>query len=135
MGKYLKTFRVYPAGTIVLVKKYSFWKRLLKFLSGKKRSYNGLHVMLNDSKIKISKVDLLVNDYVLLVPKKPYTKEEKKLLHVFSKSCETAEDWLIAANAIRPNSIDEDIYNIDNINYTDYYKLYLDSEPFQNVFK
>lgn len=133
MSKYLKSYKTYPAGTIIVAKKYSLWKRFTHWLLKKRRNYNFMVLMPSESKLLLSKLDLLLNDYTLYIPKKAYTKREKTKLEVLLNSSLTKEDALVAINAIRHNTVNsnEPLEQFkDNNNYT---KVYLDDEPFQDL--
>ena len=135
MGKYLKSYKAYPAGTLVISKTYGFWKRLWYWLKKKRREYNTLYILPTSTGVGLSKVELLLNDYYLFVPLKPYTRTEIKKLNTILKSCSTEKDYLTAINAIRPNTVDVD-GSIEQFRTNKYYKkIYLDTEPFQEINK
>ena len=132
MGKYLKSYKKYPAGSLIVVKKYSLWKRFLWMFKKGRRPYNSLFILTKDSHIGLSKLDKFKYDYHLFLPIKPYTKKEIMLLKNLIKSCKDTKDYLTAINIVRPDSIDTE--NLDNIrNNTNYKKIYLEQEPFQDI--
>ncbi len=135
MGKYLKTYKRYPAGTLVISKKYSLWKRFLSWIKKNRRAYNTLYVLPVESGIGLSKIELFVNDYYLFIPLKPYNKREQKELRILLASCESIEDYMCAINIIRPGTFDMN-QSLDQLKDTKLYKkIYLDFEPFQEIQK
>jgi len=106
MGKYLKTYKRYPAGTLVVSKKYNLWKRFVNWIKRKRREYNTLYVLPIESGIGLSKVELFINDYYLFIPLKPFNKREQKELRILVANCETVKDYMCAVNIIRPNTFD-----------------------------
>lgn len=131
MGKYLKSYKKYPAGSLIVSKRYSFWKRFVWTFKKGSRPYNHIFILDKDSNICISKWEKFKNDYHVFLLKKPYSHKELTKLKALLKSCKTNADYLVAINIIRPNTVDE---NLDNIRYNDNYnKLYLEEEPFQDI--
>lgn len=135
MGKYLKTYKRYPAGSLIITKKYSLWRRFVNFIKCKRREYNSIYILPIEAGLSLSKVELLINDYYIFIPKKPYTKKEIKQLQILIANCETTEDYMAALNIIRPGTLDTS-KSLDQLkNNTEYIKIYLDSEPFQEFNK
>lgn len=135
MGKYLKSYKSYPAGTLVVTKKYSLWQRLKHWILKKRRVYNNLYVLPVKSGIALSKVELLINDYHLFIPIKPYTIKEMKKMDGIYPSCKTEKDFLTMLNIIRPGTVDVD-KDLDQFRNNPFYKkIYLDYEPFQEIRK
>lgn len=133
MGKYLRTYKQYPPGSLLVTKNYSLLKRFWYWIRRKRRPYNFLYILPTTADLTLSKIDLLFNDYFLFVPKKPYNKKEQKQLEILAGSCKTTEDYFAVINIIRPNTID-DSKNLDQLKDNPYYtKYWLDEEPFQNV--
>lgn len=133
MGKYLRTYKQYPPGSLLVTKNYSLIKRFWYWIRRKRRPYNFLYILPTKADITISKLDLLLNDYFLFIPKKPYNKKEQRQLEILAGSCKTTEDYFAVINIIRPNTVDDnkDLDQLkDNLYYT---KYWLDEEPFQNV--
>lgn len=106
MGKYLKTYKRYPAGSLIITKKYSLWRRFVNFIKCKRREYNSIYILPIEAGLSLSKVELLINDYYIFIPKKPYTKKEIKQLQILIANCETTEDYMAALNIIRPGTLD-----------------------------
>lgn len=132
MGKYLKSYIQYPAGTIIAVKKYSLWRRFINWLNKKRREYNGVFILSKRAGVGISKVDLMINDYCLFIPKVPLNDDEIKKLQVLLNSCSSIEDYLTSINIVRPNIVD--VSNLDNLKYnSNFVKKYLDNEPFFEI--
>lgn len=132
MGKYLKSYKKYPAGSLIVVKKYNLWKRFLWLFKKGRRPYNSLFILTKESCIGLSKINKFKYDYHLFIPIKPYTKKEILLLKSLMKSCESIEDYLTAINIVRPDSVNTE--NLDDIrNNINYKKIYLEQEPFQDV--
>lgn len=133
MGKYLRTYKQYPPGSLLVTKNYSLLKRFWYWIRRKRRPYNFLYILPTAADLTLSKIDLLLNDYFLFVPKKPYNKKEQKQLEILAGSCKTTEDYFAVINIIRPNTID-DSKDLDQLKDNPYYtKYWLDEEPFQNV--
>ena len=133
MGKYLRTYKQYPPGSLLVTKNYSLIERFWYWIRRKRRPYNFLYILPTKADITISKLDLLLNDYFLFIPKKPYNKKEQRQLEILASSCKTTEDYFAVINIIRPNTVDDnkDLDQLkDNLYYT---KYWLDEEPFQNV--
>lgn len=132
MGRYLRSYKKYPAGSLIVVKKYSLWKRFLWLFKKERKPYNSLFLLTKESCIGITKMNKFKYDYHLFIPIKPYTRKEIVLLRSLIKSCESIEDYLTAINIVRPDSVDAT--NLDNLrNNTNYKKVYLEQEPFQDI--
>lgn len=132
MGKYLKSYKKYPAGSLIVIKKYNLWKRFLWLFKKGRRPYNSLFILTKESCIGLSKINKFKYDYHLFIPVKPYTRKEILLLKSLMKSCESIEDYLTAINIVRPGSVNTE--NLDDIrNNANYKKIYLEQEPFQDV--
>lgn len=132
MGRYLKSYKRYPAGSLVVSKRYSILGRLKWMFKRGHKPYNHIVVLLKDSHVGLSKFDKFRYDYHIFIPKEPYKHAELTKLKHLLKSCSTTEDYLIAINCVRPGSIDTT--NLDNLrNNTLYRKIYLEQEPFQDV--
>lgn len=83
--------------------------------------------------ITISKVDLLLKDFLLFIPKKTLNKREFNKLQTLVSNCKTTDDYFAVINIIRPNTITEGD-GIDSLQNSKYYiTKWLDEEPFQNV--
>lgn len=134
MGKYLKSYKQYPAGTIVVIKKYSLWKRFVKWITKKRREYNTIFILPKKSGLGVSKVDLLINDYYLFIPYIPYNTKEIRKLQTLINSCSSIEDYLVTINAIRPDTVNTEC--LDDLKYnSNFRKIYLDNEPFFEINK
>ena len=132
MSKYLKSFKKYPAGSLIVSKKYGFWKRVWYALRGKKKVYNHIFILPKDSYIGLTKFDKFINDYHVFIPINPYRKQELSKLRGLIKDCKTQKDYLIAIDTVREGSVD--INNLDNLrNNKNYRKIYLEQEPFQDI--
>lgn len=133
MGKYLKTYKLYPAGTIIACRNYSLWQRFKYWLKRKKMPLNYLYILPMTAGITISKVDLLLKDFLLFIPKKTLNKREFNKLQTLVSNCKTTDDYFAVINIIRPNTITEGD-GIDSLQNSKYYiTKWLDEEPFQNV--
>lgn len=133
MGKYLRTYKQYPPGSLLVTKNYSLLKRFWYWLLRKRRPYNFLYILPTKADLTLSKFDLLFNDYFLFIPKKQYNKKEQKQLEILARSCKTTEDYFAVINIIRPNTVDDN-KDLDQLKDNPYYtKYWLDEEPFQNV--
>lgn len=133
MGKYLKTYKLYPAGTIIACRNYSLWQRFKYWLKRKKMPLNYLYILPMTAGITISKVDLLLKDFLLFIPKKTLNKREFNKLQTLVSNCKTTDDYFAVINIIRPNTITEGD-GIDSLQNNKYYiTKWLDEEPFQNV--
>lgn len=133
MGKYLRTYKQYPPGTLLVTKNYGLLHRFWYWIRRKRRPYNFLYILPTKADITISKLDLLLNDYFLFIPKKLYNKKEQRQLEVLAGSCKTTEDYFAVINIVRPNTIDDN-KDLDQLKDNPYYtKYWLDEEPFQNV--
>lgn len=133
MGKYLKTYKLYPAGTIIACRNYSLWQRFKYWLKRKKMPLNYLYILPITAGITISKVDLLLKDFLLFIPKKTLNKREFNKLQTLVSNCKTTDDYFAVINIIRPNTIGEED-DIDSLQNNKYYTTkWLDEEPFQNV--
>ena len=129
MIKCLKTFKTYPAGTIVVGKCYSLWERFVNWIKHNQRLYNRMHILSEDSNIVVGKWNIIKNDYYLFIPIKPYTKEEMERLKTINKSCLTTDDYVAAVNIIRPGTIDIS-KTLEQLDYNkDYKRIFLDEEP------
>lgn len=132
MSKYLKSYKKYPAGSLVVSKRYGFWKRLWYVLIGKRKAYNHIYILPKDSYIGITKFNKFINDYHVFIPIKPYKKRELTMLRSLLDGCESVTDYLAALDTVRKGSVDLD--NLDNLrNNVNYHKVYLEQEPFQDV--
>lgn len=133
MGKYLKTYKSYPAGTIIACRNYTLWQRFKYWLKRKKMPLNYLYILPMTAGITVSKVDLLLKDFLLFIPKKTLNKREFNKLQTLVSNCKTADDYFAVINIIRPNTVDEE-EGIDSLQNSRYYTTkWLDEEPFQNV--
>lgn len=133
MSKYLKSYKKYPAGSLVVTKRQNIWKRIWYVLTGKRRPYTNITVLPKDTYIGITKWDKFRYDYHLFVPIVSYKHSELVKLRNLLKSCATTEDILVAINTVREDSIDTK--NLDNLkDNSNYYKLYLEQEPFQDMY-
>lgn len=133
MGKYLRTYKQYPAGTLFVAKNYTLWQRFWYWVRRKRKPYNFLYVLPTVADITISKLDLWLNDHFLFIPKKPYNKKEQKTLSILAASSKTTDDYFKIINIIRPNTV-IDNKDLDQLKDSPYYtKYWLDEEPFQNV--
>lgn len=134
MGKYLKSYKKYPGGSLIVIKKYNMLQRLFWLFRKGRKPYNSLIVLDKPMHVGISKWNKFIYDYHIFVPKNPYRQHELKALQRLSKSCDSIKDYLIAINAIRPGTIDTDC--LDAIrNNQNYKKIYLEMEPFQDIDK
>lgn len=132
MGRYLKSYKRYPAGSLIVSKRYSLFSRLKWIFKKGHKPYNHISILPKDSHIGLSKFDKLRYDYHIFIPKEPYKHTELVKLRNLLKSCSTTEDYLVAINIVRPGSVD--VTNLDNLrNNTLYRKIYLEQEPFQDV--
>lgn len=132
MGKYLKSYKKYPAGSLLVSKKYSIWKRLWYAVTGKRKPYNDIFVLPKETYIGITKFEKFINDYHIFIPISNYRHSEITKLKKLLKSCKNVKDYLVAINEIRPGTIDID--NLDNLrSNNNYYKIYIEQEPFQDV--
>lgn len=132
MSKYLKSYKRYPAGTLIVAKKYSFLSRLKNLFKKGKSQYNYITILPKASCIGLTKYEKFKNDYHLFIPKQPYKHKEIKLLGQLIKSCQSNQDYLVAINKIREGSVD--VNNLDDLrNNENYTKIYLEEEPFQDV--
>lgn len=125
MSRYLKSYKKYPAGTLVVAKKYSIISRLWYAITCKRRPYNSIYILPKNTYIGITKFDKFKNDYHLFIPKQEYKSHEIKMLNKLIKSCSSTEDYLTLINKIRPNTVDET--NLDSLRTNDnYYKIYIE---------
>ena len=94
---------------------------------------NYLYILPMTAGITVSKVDLLIKDFLLFIPKKTLNKREFNKLQTLVSNCKTADDYFTVINIIRPNTVDEE-EGIDSLQNSRYYiTKWLDEEPFQNV--
>ncbi len=133
MDKFLKSYTTYPPGTIIVSKQYSLLQRLKYFLLRKRRQYNKIKILKDYSQIRISKWELLKDDYYLFLPRTPYNKKELVKLHTLLKSCQSTEDYLTALNIIRHGTVDVD-KPLEQLKMNNGYKMVLlYQEPFQSI--
>ena len=133
MNNLLKSRKTYPAGTLILVKKYSLWNRFKHWICKKQRLYNGIKAIGSSRQLVVRNYDLIVNDYFLYIPKKRYTKKEEEKFHKLIHECETVNDYLTLVNIIRPDTVVVN-GNLDQFKSNKYYtEVFLDGEKFDEV--
>lgn len=132
MGRYLKSYKKYPAGSLIVSKRYNLFQRLIWLFKKGHKPYNHIAVLPKESHIGITKFDKLRWDYHVFIPIVSFKPAEINRLRNMLKSCKTIEDYLTAIDAVRPGLIDTT--NLDNLRHNpNYKKIYLEQEPFQDV--
>ena len=133
MGKYLKSYKKYPPGTLVVIKKQSLWQRFKNWITRKEKKFDNLYVLPTYAGISVSKVQLLLNDYLLFIPTKEYSKKELSKFNKIYPSCESIKDYLTMIEIIRPGTIEVDSPLEQFLSNKNYKLIYLDTEPFQDI--
>ena len=57
MNNLLKSRKAYPAGTLILVKKYSLWNRFKHWICKKQRLYNGIKAIGSSRQLVVRNYD------------------------------------------------------------------------------
>ena len=97
-----------PAGSVVLVKRYSRWKRFLAWLKKEKLKYNDAWIdPFGGSMFFFYDSPWMKHDVFTFVPKKPYSKKEiAKIFNVVLSDLSLPhEEILLKINLIRPNTL------------------------------
>lgn len=95
-----------PAGTVVLFKKYSLWKRFMAKLKNEQLPYNGILVdPFGDSTFVFIRGWFYRYDVFAFTPKKPYSKKEASRLLRDLDLFGDPEEVALSINLVRPNTL------------------------------
>lgn len=96
-----------PAGSVVLTKRYSIWKRLWAKLTKKDLPYNMAYVDPFGESMFIIKDGLCYRyNVVAFIPKKNYSKQESaKLLEHINLFAEDPAEMVLGINLVRPKTL------------------------------
>lgn len=121
----MKTITIKP-GSIILWKKYSRVREWFYKLINKDLPYNDCRLMVN----RVEHVTVECDKYLIIEPRKQYSKLEQVLLRDASELVSTITigiDKLIPINVVRPNTVNFNILTLDNMKDNKYYRVVYDT--------